>query len=547
MKLSRKIFGFAVAITLVATQFTTAFAADPNPGPNNNADGSYQGTDGNVAILARSYNSVVVPTTLKVALNPNGYDVVLRYHDVTPTATGTKAVAGTTYYIKRKAGIASKPGKYEKYTETVTASTDLLDDIVGGLDTDIYESKVFTADVATGQQVVSLNYGIINKSTTDKIVKVDFSIGYTEKADTTGTKPIEFVDAETKAQAKSGSNSTGADKNEPKMFLQVQSANDTGKVKVRENYKRVLAYTDINATASTAATIPVYTFTKSSGAVTGYELIADNSTLGVADGKIPDAQTFAKELATYSDLFILQEDSSSGYFVTPETTAAQLSDAIITPVTAADVLASPRTFAAGAATKSGTAVTDAANTGVVYSLLSAGFGKYANAVLDFDSTQQDFDESEYCKTINGYAGFTFAGNMNPVSNCDWTKANTSALTITPRYTIRDPKSSTEATGINGTSSQCTLAPAITVDNDGLISIYNAGCTSAQLKALSATSGTNTFDLIGNDTTVTTDTTDVIVIQMGSSWKTNWTGQTFTVSVTLADNTTTLTSSAVTFP
>jgi hypothetical protein len=469
MKLSRKILGFAVAMTLVATQFTTAFAGAPTQ--YDNADGTYDGTDGNVAILARSYNSVVVPTTIKVALNPNAYEIVVRYHDVTPAATGTTAAAGTTYYIKNLSG------KYEKYTGTVTAGTTDLFTLASGLDNTKYEQKVYQADTVTGKQVVSLNYGMINKSTSEKIVKIDFKIGYTEKANTTNTNELTFVGTALAADAKSNSNPTGADKNEAKMFLQVQSADATNKVKVRETLTRVLTYDSATAadkpiasTAVLAADVPVWKVVKDgSGNITGYSLLGANE----GASKIADAPTFATTLAdNKGDLFIKKSDApgNTGYDVTPETTAAQLSDAVITPVaTGTD---SPRTFATGAVTKSGTSVTDAANCSVAYSLLPASYEKYANSVIDLDTTQSELAASVYCDEINGFAGFTFAGSMNPATNCDWTRANTTGITITPKYTIRDPKSTTEATKINGTSSQVNLATTVTFTGAGVITIDN---------------------------------------------------------------------------
>ncbi len=156
------------------------------------ADGDTTTTAGTGNILAYNSDTYIVPTTMKVALNPNGLPVNVRY---------TKAesyVAGTTYYTKSD----------DTYT--------VADIKAFAANTDYYTAT----QVAT--QVVSFNYGIVNTSTKDRTITVTLEVSGSGTASTAeGAKDIVFVDSAAKATAVSDSNEDGAAFGDLKMFLTV--------------------------------------------------------------------------------------------------------------------------------------------------------------------------------------------------------------------------------------------------------------------------------------------------------------------------------------
>lgn len=89
-------------------------------------------------------------------------------------------------------------------------------------------------------------------------------------------------------------------------------------------------------------------------------------------------------------------------------------------------------------------------------------------------------------------------------------------------------------------------PAISMTAAGLVTISNASCTSSEIKSAVATSGTESYSLIGNDSTFSDPSAGTITLQLGSSWLSNWSGRDdVKVTITLADDTV-LVSNAVTF-
>lgn len=189
MKFSKKVLGIAMGIVMLGSQAMFALAATEP------ADGT---TDGTANILDYKVETVVVPTTLKITLNPKGYDITTKYVEATSHENDT------VYYT-----VSS--GAYVKADPQPTPAN-------FGTGGPYYKAVVST------DQVVSLNYGIASKSTGVKNVKVNFVVDYT--ADTTaGKKAIVFVDSEAKAQAYDATNNAvGAKKGEHKIYLAVASA-----------------------------------------------------------------------------------------------------------------------------------------------------------------------------------------------------------------------------------------------------------------------------------------------------------------------------------
>ena len=446
MKISRKIIGFAVATALFATQFTVAFASDATAGDLGNGSTTdpnavvvSAGNEGKGNILINSVDKVVVPTALRFVLNPKGYEVIVRYNEVAdPTQN---ASSGVNYYVKN-----TTTNKYELVDTVTTAAISATPPT--GFPTG-YDGKFYAVTVKNGStyvdtseaQVISLNYGIMNKSTADKIVTASFKVSYSDKG--SGT-PVTFVDNATKATY--GNAAGNAGKNDLKMFLQVQTPATGQAVKVRQTYTRV----DTTLAAAWANTTEYYTYTKSGTTATGYKLIEDSDATGIttsAAGKFASqANLEAAMKALNGDVFILQAYNNAGMATTPDTTGAQLSDAVLTGfVTAGD---SPQTFVEPTA---GASATDTADASVTYELAQGTYINRPGKLPDYNS--QDLgDDIMYCSAANGVTGFTFAGVMN--AQVDWAKANTTALKITPRYTIRDlaDGEATEAVGdaTNGT-------------------------------------------------------------------------------------------------
>ena len=186
MKISKKLLGAAMSLALVGSQGMLVLASS-NTAPSTSA--------GTANILDYQVESVVVPTTLKIVLNPKGYDITTKYVKATTWA------ANTVYYTESGGS----------YTKATVADQNALD-----------AGTFYTAAAPVQDQVVSLNYGVANMSTGAKNVKVDFAVTYSA-AD--GKKAIEFVDSITKAQAYNAtSNPNGAKTGEHKIYLAVASA-----------------------------------------------------------------------------------------------------------------------------------------------------------------------------------------------------------------------------------------------------------------------------------------------------------------------------------
>lgn len=148
MKVFKKFLTVLCSATLIASASVTAFAEAP----------STTGGAGNV--IAYNFETVTVPTTIKIAFNPQELPITI-------------------------GGTAEAP-------------------------------------VTTTDKIVSLGYGIANKASTDKKVVVKFAANVVAAGDE--DPDVEFVDSTEAATAKSDSNASGAEAGEHKIFLYVTPA-----------------------------------------------------------------------------------------------------------------------------------------------------------------------------------------------------------------------------------------------------------------------------------------------------------------------------------
>lgn len=370
MKISKKFLGTAMSLVLLGSQAMPVLAAtDPAGGT----------TGGGANILDYEVETVVVPTALKIALNPNGYDITTKYVEATSFA------ANTVYY--------KKSGTTYSAANPQPTSTDFA---TGG--------PYYTATKVNGQ-VVSLNYGIANKSTGDKDVEISFAATYTSDTDTT-KKAIQFVDAETKAQAYNDStNPNGAKAGEHKIYLAVASASAVPK-----------ANTYVKTTDSTVDSNKTY-YTKS-------------------------GSTYTKTTPADGDALKTCYEATDTIGV--EITSAELSDVTMTAATAG-----VQAFAAG--------TTNKADASIAYKLGKATYALKDGDIIDFDTSQSDLATKLEMSALGGVAGFTLTGAIN--ADADWTKADTDSITITPTYTIKDATGTETAVG-SGAYNQVTLGPTL---------------------------------------------------------------------------------------
>ena len=150
-------------------------------------------------ILDYKIQTQVVPTSLSLAINPNGYAVNVRYTKLADDATYAE---GTKYYS------LGSDGKYSIVTDIVATGT-------GANWDDKLEAGLYTA-TTSNSQIVTFNYGLANKSTVDRKITVSF--------DVTADSSIEFVDSAAKATNEATTDDGGAKTGEYKIFLQLVPA-----------------------------------------------------------------------------------------------------------------------------------------------------------------------------------------------------------------------------------------------------------------------------------------------------------------------------------
>lgn len=86
-----------------------------------------------------------------------------------------------------------------------------------------------------------------------------------------------------------------------------------------------------------------------------------------------------------------------------------------------------------------------ASTSIAFTLGAAEYALKSGSTPMFDTTQTAFAAMVEAKELGDIVGFTFIGAMN--KNADWTKANLSAITITPTYEFEDATG--EETAVTG--------------------------------------------------------------------------------------------------
>jgi len=337
-------------------------------------------TSGTANILAYSVDSIVVPTTMKVALNPYGYLLNVGYKKAAATFSATK-----TYYTKAFDS-ESQEWKYTKVATPVEA------DIAKYYEVDTVDG----GDTGTEHQVVSLNYGIANKSTKDKVVQIDIRVTQ-NTSEVDGKRDIVFVDTADKATFGA---TGGPGQNDMKMYLEVIASKNE-------------PTTDTFVSESTYAANTAF-YTKGTD---GYALATGT---GATAGVFDTADNFKAALAAAGKLY--KETQTIG----PEITGKQLSDVAFT-VTDADETGA-------VAFVEGKDVSAKATIG--FKLKRAVYNVDSDdGISAFDTTQAALSNSMNLVTLGSTAGFTIQGKMNNMA--DWTKAKADALYIQPTYKVSD--------------------------------------------------------------------------------------------------------------
>ena len=217
MKNFKKVTAIVLSAAMIFGSSLTAFATD--------TDGSTTSAEGTGQILDFKKQIQVVPTSLKVAINPNGYDVNLRYNKVTGAFNGD--------------------AKY--YTEsdgTYSVATDVTEDNFE----DKVEAGLYTA-TTSDSQIVTFNYGLANKSTVARKITV--------KLDVTADSSVDFVTTEEAATAKTTGGTGTAEVGDYKIFMQLIPAKaDT--TPSTNTYEKATTFSD-TATYYTRSEAGVYT------------------------------------------------------------------------------------------------------------------------------------------------------------------------------------------------------------------------------------------------------------------------------------------------
>lgn len=411
MRNSKKWMTAVLTAAMVVSQVVPAFATS--------ADIVGGGTTSGAAnILAYSVDRIVVPTTLKVALNPNGYNLVKAYKELgDKDAAKTARDKGKAIFI-RTYDLANAEWVYKQVLKTSTLGDDddtvvIMDDTALAASTLTFYQYDFDKS-----QIISLNYGIANKSTSDKVVQIDIKVNQ-DTNDKAGKLPIDFVDSRAKAEYDStGTVEDSAKQDEMKMYLAVVAAKAAAPT--TDTFERVTEWADELADVSL--------YTKDENGVYAY-ITADTGDGGVTvgngttkpAGSVADKPNFLKALGTGESRTKLYKMSS---VIGPEITAKQLSDVRMTVADQENEVA----FTPGKENK--------ANASIGFKLPQAEYGPDdGKDIFAFQATQETFGNSLQLNALTGVAGFTITGAMN--KKVDWTRADTVALKIQPTYKVSD--------------------------------------------------------------------------------------------------------------
>jgi hypothetical protein len=409
MKLKR-VAALAMAALMTFAQPITAMANSTDPSSTTGATGN---------ILAYSVERIVVPTDIQVAFNPNEYPVTARYEKTADQTVN----ADKTYYVK---GInAATFAAVETATNTAIKT--------------YYEAKTSAA------QIVSLKYGIANRSSDAKNIKVSLKASYDPSTRSTvngkSSGQIHFVDTKYDAMSPAQNASGTAIRGAMNIYLAVNSAASTP---TAITYKEAKVTTGSEFTAAAAASSDGQVYTK-----TGYTTNANRHSVVSA----------AYAVATSGDAI----DATHAYVVTnvigPEVRGIELADVNFT-----DATTDAGIIAFGSASR--TATNASVEASVAYKLPTATWALKEGESIDYSTTQDQMDGKLSMSEIGGVTGFTIVGYMN--KNADWTTAEATAIQITPTYEV-DDIDETE-TYIAGTQLQIVAGPSITMSSTGLITV-----------------------------------------------------------------------------
>lgn len=205
----KKVTAILLSTTMMLASGLTVFAssADPDTDPDRTTAGT-----GN--ILDYRISTVVVPTAFKLAVNPNGYEINLRYKKLANDA----AYSASTKYYEKKAD-----GTYA--IKKVADATDFAS----------LKASLYTADV-TNDQIATFNYGIASKATLNRKVAVDFAVS--------ADGEIEFVGTEAEATAQTDpQDPTAAKPGEYKIYLALTPAGADATI-TTDTMAKATAWTD---------------------------------------------------------------------------------------------------------------------------------------------------------------------------------------------------------------------------------------------------------------------------------------------------------------
>lgn len=497
----KKVLTLALSVAIIGSQGITAFAAVNNPSLEANSGTSEFGAN----ILDRTVERVVVPTNLKIALNPNGYNVIKRYVKVDQTTVNTPVSTKLYYtYDGTKYDLALENGKPAL---TAWASN-----------TEYYEA------VTDNAKVVSLNYGIVNKSTEAKIVNVDLKVSYPNTV--AANKDITFVTDIADARAKvEGGN---AEPEELNMYLSVKSsdakptANTYALATTHAATNVYYVYNNATNAFSKAGTQPTFADTP---ALLDAQDTADLSIRSqiVADPTIAEADI--------NDSHYYVETTTIG----PKILAAHLADVFMN-ASSVETKIEPKTDDSDAELKAG-ATWD-------YYLTAADYQPRKYMDITPSDTPATLQPKLEIATIGDAAAFTITGDLNKIA--DWTKAKSTVINFEPIYTISDVE--TTPTPIDGTYNQIavnrgpkvamTAAGVITVSNLTATQNYANASTSINLKV----AGANNY--LGADTNVEWDVSGwdsasggTIIVTLKPAWTSFLTGKKAECIIELSDGTT----------
>jgi hypothetical protein len=438
----------ALAAVMTFTQPLTAFANNVYTEPTNTAS-----TAGYANILDFNVETIVVPTNLKMAINPKSYPITTTYEKTADTAvTNTK---DQIYFTKK----VNSSG-YAAVTPASATTANI---------------KEYFVAKTSSNQIVSLNYGIANRSNMPKNISVKVEAAYADTKAEVGvgvsaksTTSIEFVDSASKAAAYSATNTGGAAKGALKMYLELVSA-ASGNTPTAVSFKEV-------PVDSTSAYVTYVTGNDESLDKILYKKEYSTRDERHSVTSAPYAKIESSAAATTTHTYIMTN------VIGADIRSHELGDVKMTPATTQQ-----QVF---------TAKDNGAESSIAFTLAGAKYELEEGETIDFDTTQSQFDSKLKLTEIGGYASFTITGVMN--ANANWTLAEPNQIKFTPIYEVTDTDDTEEVLG--GTWNQIVLGPSATLSTDGVITVNNLaeGQTVDSVDLTYTASGEEATESVTND-------------------------------------------------